>query len=113
MRLAGEAEKVIDRTQHGFTLIEILVAVVIMGLAYVAVLQSFSMSGRNIAKMDASRTTLFDDSLLFEQQLLNTDQADNNLTASADDVMAEGGRYKLSLISDENDEFMTLMLEEK
>ncbi len=112
MRLAGEAEKVIDRTQHGFTLIEILVAVVIMGLAYVAVLQSFSMSGRNIAKMDISRTTLFDNSLVFEQQLLSMDQADS-LTGLADDVMAEGGRYKLSLVSDENDDFMTLKLEEK
>lgn len=99
--------------QRGFTLIEILVAVVIMGLAYVAVLQSFSMSGRNIVKMDDSRTALLDNSLAFEQELLSTDQMNSDLTGSDDEVMVEGSRYKLSLVSDENDDFMTLKLEKK
>ncbi len=97
----------------GFTLIEILVAVVIMGLAYVALLQSFSLSGRNIVKMDDARTALMEDSLAFEQQLLSMGQLDNDLVDSADNIMVVGRRYKLILTSDLNDDFMTLKLEKK
>lgn len=103
---------VIVKTEEGFTLIEILVAVVIMGLAYVAILQSFSLSGRNIAKMEDSRATLLQNSLAFEQQLLTTDRATQGGGPAAD-VMVEGSQYQLTLVSDENDDFVTLKLEKK
>ncbi|MCK5438116.1 MAG: type II secretion system protein, partial [Desulfobulbaceae bacterium] len=37
-----------SKRQKGFTLIEVFVAVIILGLAYVAILQSFSVSLTNI-----------------------------------------------------------------
>lgn len=96
--------------QSGFTILEILVAVTIMGLAYVAILQNFSMSARSIAKMDEGRTALLTSSLAFEQTLLRLEQADQG---GDDEVLAEGGRYQLTQVVDENDDFMTLKLKKK
>lgn len=95
----------------GFTLIEILVAVVIMGMAYVAILQSFSLSSRNIARLDKERTSLLVNSLTFEQQLLNPEL--NNGSSSDDDIMTKGAFYQLSLAVSKNNDFMTLKLDKK
>jgi prepilin-type N-terminal cleavage/methylation domain-containing protein len=54
--------------EQGFTLVEIVIAVIIMGLAYVVILQSFSLSTRNIAKVEAIRNSLLEYALEFEQQ---------------------------------------------
>ncbi len=97
----------------GFTLIEILVAVVIMGLAYVAILQSFSLSSRNIARLDKERTSLLVNSLNFERQLLIPEQLDNGAADSSVDVMVKGAFYKLSLAASKNNVFMTLKLDKK
>ncbi len=97
----------------GFTLIEILVAVVIMGMAYVAILQSFSLSSRNIARLDKERTALLVNSLNFEQQLLSPEQLNNGATEADDDIMAKGAFYQLSLVASENNAFMTLKLDKK
>jgi len=96
--------------QHGFTILEILVAVTIMGLAYVAILQNFAMSARSIARMDEGRTALFTTSLAFEQTLLRLEEANQG---GGDEVVAEGGRYQLSQVVDENDDFMTLKIQKK
>lgn len=98
--------------EKGFSLLEILVAVTIMGLSYVAILQNFSMSARNIAKMDEGRTALIASSLAFEMTLLSLDQAGQDAGDGAE-VVAEGGRYQLTQITDENDDFMTLKLKKK
>ncbi len=97
----------------GFTLIEILVAVVIMGLAYVAILQSFSLSSRNIAHLDKERTSLLVNSLNFERQLLIPEQLNNGTADSGADVVAEGAFYKLSRAASKNNVFMTLKLDKK
>lgn len=97
-------------SDRGFTLIEILVAVTIMGLAYVAILQNFSLSARNIVVMDESRTSLINNALAFEKQLLSMDQMDRELTGFGDSFL-EGSRYKLTLVADEKNDFETLKLE--
>ena len=63
------------RAPKGFTLLEVVVAVVILGLAYVAILQNFSFSSRNIARLQDSRTATFENSLEFEELLRNEDDA--------------------------------------
>ncbi len=98
--------------EKGFTLVEVLVAVVIMGLAYVAILQSFSASARNIVKMEETRSSLLVNSILFDRELLSQEESEDRLIDSGE-AMVEGSRYQLLLVSDENDNFMTLKLEKK
>ena len=58
-----------EKNKNGFTLIEVLAAVIILGLAYVAVLQSFSLSMKNIARIETARANTFAEMLAFEQLL--------------------------------------------
>lgn len=96
----------------GFSLIEILVAVTIMGLAYVAILQNFSMSARNISKMDEGRTEILASSLAFERTLLKVDKGGPD-AADEGEILVEGAGYQLTQLTDENDDFMTLKLKKK
>ncbi len=98
--------------QQGFSLIEILVAVTIMGLAYVAILQNFSMSSRSIFAMEEGRAKTLATSMAFEQTLLFMDVEGQDDAAGAE-IVASGGRYDLALVTDEEDEFMTLKLKKK
>lgn len=107
--------------QAGFTLIEILVAVSILGLAYVAVLQNFSLSLRSLARLDTKRLTLFDEAQVFEQKIRYVAPDSNmiegaNLKAKMDVTESgpsfmEGQKYRLVTVTSENGEFMTLKLE--
>ena len=99
--------------QSGFSLLEILVAVTIMGLAYVAILQNFSMSARSIGRMEEGRTALLANSLAFERMLLSMDQEEAGAASDGGEILAEGGRYELTQVIDENDDFMTLKLKKK
>jgi prepilin-type N-terminal cleavage/methylation domain-containing protein len=99
--------------QSGFSLLEILVAVTIMGLAYVAILQSFSLSARNIGFMDTSRAELLINSLAFEKQLVLMGQDKQGEMAENGEVLADGASYELVLVADENRDFMTIMLAKK
>lgn len=98
--------------QQGFSLIEILVAVTIMGLAYVAILQNFSMSARSIVSMEEGRAATLATSMAFEKTLLTMD-LEGQEAADGAEIVAQGGRYDLALVIDEDDEFMTLKLKKK
>jgi prepilin-type N-terminal cleavage/methylation domain-containing protein len=95
--------------ERGFTLIEVLAAVMILGMAYVAILQSFSVSMKNIRRIDAARATTLEKMLAFEQLLRPLDDAD---TPDKDlPLFLEGRFYKLVVVSDEEDDLTTLKLE--
>jgi len=98
--------------QGGFSLLEILVAVAIMGLAYVAILQNFSMSTRNIANMEEGRSALLASSLAFEQTVLGLARSSGQ-EGGGGDAVAEGGSYRLVPATDETGELMTLQLQRK
>ena len=95
--------------ERGFTLIEVLAAVMILGMAYVAILQSFSVSMKNIRRIDAARATTLEKMLAFEHLLRPLDDSD---TPDMDlPLFLEGHFYKLVVMSDEEDDLTTLKLE--
>ena len=112
-RIENDNAPQILKLEAGFSLLEILVAVTIMGLAYVAILQSFSLSARNIHFMDESRTELLTNTLAFEKQLIAMGQAEEGDMAEGGEVLVDGSGYELVLVTDENNDFMTIMLNKK
>jgi prepilin-type N-terminal cleavage/methylation domain-containing protein len=73
------AEKKSCRAEiDGFTLLEVLVAVMILGLSYVAVLQSFSLSMQKIQHLETKRIEIFDNLLGFEEEARFTGDFDND-----------------------------------
>lgn len=61
----------------GFTLMEVLVAVTILGMAYLVILQSFSLSMRNIDRIDRSGSSKFGAMLEMEKHLLADNMGEN------------------------------------
>lgn len=98
------------QSSEGFTILEVLVAVVILGLAYVAILQNFSVSLRNIVRLEESSTAIFEDLLGFEDRIAESDGSVDAGTGDGDTFL-EGSKFRLVLISSENNDFMTLKLE--
>ncbi len=94
----------------GFTLMEILVAVIILGMAYVAVLQNFSVSLKNITKLGASKTRVLENLLNFEGVLRAAAEEPTNAGKGNRQTFYEGRKYQLVTVSNDDDEFMTLLL---
>jgi prepilin-type N-terminal cleavage/methylation domain-containing protein len=98
--------------QAGFTLLEVLAAVLILGLAYVAVLDSFSISLRNIHKVSNTRQAVFADLTAFNSDIKFT--GDTNLETDKKEegvLFMEGEKYKLMVVTSESGEMTTLKLQ--
>lgn len=89
--------------EQGFTLLEVLVAVLILSLAYVAVLQNFSQSSTNIFRLEKGWAADLQESLTLEQQLRGPDLAG--------EVMAMGRKFVLKEISSKDGYLETVRLE--
>jgi prepilin-type N-terminal cleavage/methylation domain-containing protein len=94
----------------GFTLIEVLAAVIILGMSYVAILQNFSISMRNINRIEIARTGSFLDMLSFEQ-LLRPPAEEENFIPEEYPLFMEGRVFQLVIVTDENENMTTLKLE--
>ena len=81
-------------------------AVVILGLAYVAILQNFSFSSRNIARLQDSRTATFENSLEFEELLRNEDDE----LANTSEIFLKGKKFNLIVVSNEDGSLVSLKL---
>lgn len=93
----------------GFTILEVLVAVVILGLAYVAVLQNFSLALRNVTRIDGKRSELLSRMLSFERLLDSVDQEGE--PPPEGEIFMEGNAYNLFWVRDESGQFATLLME--
>ena len=91
--------------QLGFTLLEVLVAVLILSLAYVAVLQNFSQSNANIFRMEKGRATDLRETMALEQQLRGTDLAG--------EVLVLGQKFVLKKIGSKDGQLETVRLEKR
>jgi len=100
--------------QSGFTIMEVLVAVAILGLAYVAVLQNFSLSMRNIVRVGDSRTAVFEKSMEMEKLLAVAEEDDSASAASGErPVLLEGKVFNVVVVTDTDGELTSLKLEKK
>ncbi len=97
--------------KNGFTLLEVLAAVVILGLAYVAVLQSFSLSMRNIEKVDKSRRAVFDERLAFSRASIFTGAESLGEDEAEGEVFIEGLKYQLVEVLSDTGEMATLQMQ--
>lgn len=94
---------------QGFTLLEVLVSVLILSVAYVAVLQNFSQSMANIFRLDKGRALGLQEFLAFERQLAEAEQEG---AASLDgETLVRGQKFYLKKIFSRNGRLETVRLE--
>ena len=91
----------------GFTLLEILVAVTILGMAYVAILQNFSTSLSNIERVERTGSRFLSAQLEMDRYFL-VDNIDGDEVEG--EVKVEGIKYKVLLVRNEEDEKLVTML---
>lgn len=91
--------------EQGFTLLEVLVAVLILSLAYVAVLQNFSQSSANISRLEKSSTADLRETMALEQQLRGADLAGEE--------MVLGQKFVLKKINSKDGQLETVKLEKR
>ena len=93
----------------GFTLLEVLLAVTILGMAYLAIMQNFSVSLQNIERLDRNGDQLFLAQLALEKHFL----ARNLGEEVAGEIFVEGDRYMIMLLTDDQSgKLTTLSLKE-
>ena len=98
-------------SNRGFTLIEVLAAVVILGLAYVAALQSFSLSLKNIHRLENKRIQVADSLLGFEEMSRFTGESIDPDEKVEGDIFLEGHKYDLLVVTDEASGLTTMIME--
>lgn len=99
----------ISADAKGFTILEVLVAVIILSLAYVSILQNFSVSLRNIERIDIARNSMFENLLAFEDVIRAGDESDDDLLKQGEKFL-EGQQFDLIQIASEDNKFITLVL---
>jgi prepilin-type N-terminal cleavage/methylation domain-containing protein len=114
MKIAIMSDNLSKKTGNnsGFTLIEILVAVIILGLSYVVVLQSFSVSMTNIHRLDTSRKSMWQTAAEFEKKLEPVSEEDDESELLEQGALfMEGRKYNLMMIKDPDSKLTTLKLQ--
>ncbi|HIJ78343.1 MAG: type II secretion system GspH family protein [Desulfobulbaceae bacterium] len=93
---------------QGFTLLEVLVATVILSLAYVAVLENFSQSMAHIFRLEQSQAKTIAAGLAFEGRL-----RESSASAATGEILTEGSKFRLIKISSEDGELISVKLEKR
>ena len=93
----------------GFTLLEVLLAVTILGMAYLAIMQNFSVSLQNIERIDRNGSQLFMAQLEMEKHFLVRNLGEEIVG----EIFVEGDKYMIMLLTDdESGKLTTLSLKE-
>lgn len=99
--------------QDGFTLLEVVIAALILALAYVAVLQNFSFSLKNINKIEKTRDMLFDELISFSKEIkfVGINPLNEEKDVMKGDIFLEGENYRLVIVKSESGELVTLQVQ--
>lgn len=99
--------------QAGFTLLEILVAVAILGMAYLVVLQNFSHSLRNIERVERAGLRSYV-TLLAQEREMMTIPAKLEVEPLDGEIYVEGQKFQVVLVdSAESPGQVALLLERR
>ncbi|MFZ5765955.1 MAG: type II secretion system protein [Thermodesulfobacteriota bacterium] len=98
--------------EQGFTLLEVLAAVLILGLAYVATLESFSVAMRNIGKAETKRSLLLAEMAAFCQDVrfVGTEAFPAAEEEEEGVLYLEGRKLRLLVVRSESGELISLRL---
>ena len=100
----------LGKSQSGFTLLEVLVAVAILGMAYLVILQNYSISLQNIDRLERNGMRLLSAQIEMDKYF-STESFDEETDG---EVYAEDGAYKVMLVSSEEDErLITLVIKKQ
>jgi len=99
------------RLAAGFTLLEILVAVAILGLAYVVVLQNFSQSFHNLERVEQGWTRDFAAILSRERDFMVIPTKKTDVELPTGEVYVKGGVFQLVVAKNYASGQTTVMLE--
>jgi prepilin-type N-terminal cleavage/methylation domain-containing protein len=103
-------ERASQESSDGFTLLEILVAVAILGMAYLVILQNFSLSLQNISRLERNGLQLLAVQLEMDRHFI-IENIDDEPTG---EVFVEDGSYKVLLVASEEDErLVTLVIKKR
>lgn len=91
----------------GFTLLEVLVAVTILGMAYLAILQNFSTSLSNISRVERNSERFLTVHLEMDKHFLADNIDDDELDG---EVYVEGLKYKVLLVRPGDDEKLATLI---
>ncbi|MBU0482373.1 MAG: prepilin-type N-terminal cleavage/methylation domain-containing protein [Proteobacteria bacterium] len=96
----------------GFTIMEVLVAVTILGMAYLVILQSFSLSMQNIGRIDRSGSSRFEAMLEMEKHFLDITSDEEGEEAEGE-IFVEDDSLKVIQFTDRQGLLFSLKLEKK
>ena len=100
------------RAERGFTILEVLVAVMILGMAYLVVLQSFSLSMRNIERIDRNGSSRFEAMLNMEKHFLSANIEEDGEEVEGE-VYVEDSSRRVVQFTDENNLLFSLKMEKQ
>lgn len=98
--------------ERGFTLLEILVAVAILGLAYLVILQNFSLSFRNLQRVEQSWGRDFTAQLTRERDFLVIPTA-ADAEPLVGEIYVQGAVWQLVVVTSPDAPGQTTVLLEK
>jgi prepilin-type N-terminal cleavage/methylation domain-containing protein len=106
----GVGRKNTENKSGGFTLLEVLVAVAILGMAYLVVLQNFSVSLQNIDRLERNGMRLLSAQIEMDKHFIT----ENIEEDPGGEIYIEDGIYKVLLVASEEDErLITLVIKKQ
>lgn len=101
-----------NKIDKGFTLLEVMIAVLLLSLSYVAVLESFSSSMQRLLKLEDRLEYFYSqDSQL--NKIIKYSGPAIDLEENEGEVFLEGATYQLSVIDSESGLLQSLQLQQK
>lgn len=103
-----------DKSDSGFTLLEVMIAVLLLSLSYVAVLESFSSSMLRLIKLEQRLESFFQQESRMSRDLKFTSPAlDLDYTEVKGEIFVEGTTHQLSIATSEEGLLQSLQLTQK